>query len=698
MKRFVISSENLSENLKEIFIEKKTKEYFKVKINILHGEAKELEERQSSPSSRPSSPRSRPSSPLRRKNSSNTKVAHSDMLGDIVDRNLTEVFNTFKSDNIWSDKNLDREKESLLYIVEENLIDIFDTFKSDKTIRDKVDSSLLDIIEINLIDIFDTFNTRTDSTESAIILPETYPLASQASSLDSTPRNRTEQESAITSQIYEKIINNLENNEKYIFAVDNFADYIQVRYKVGNRMEEAAKAKAAADMDEDISLRSFNNYIIYIDNDKKFIKKFKINRKYNLKYILKIIYKKYDDIIIVSKRDNIKNILYQYKKSNYINIIFIYKKPNVGTEISQIENFEKIIDKKNQDKDDSTKLYYNKDYEIILKYFNDKKEAAKQQVKEASAAEITKRLKEGLATLSTGAMIVDTKTFEAPAEPEPEVPSLETKASTPDAELIMLQQESSVADYHRYHRISIEIINNIFNMLKTNNKALIISETKYSDNNKDEKKNINGVYTLHNETPLQYIYKSATSPNTIIYLTYRLNSIEPKYYISLTIKSDGNIVGYNLEFSLDYFTTWLLKDNKPYSFSDGNISFTINFQDNPNTETEDSLLDIVEGNLSNAFDTLNIKESKNTINNPNTKTDDSLLDIVEGNLSNVFDTLNDNTDDDALKLIKFLINYHDINSNVSALNLIQFLINYHDINSNVSALNLIKFLINSHKN
>ena len=732
MKRFVISSENLSENLKEIFIEKKTKEYFKVKINILHGAAKALEERQSSPSSRPSSPRSRPSSPLRRKNSSNTKVAHSDMLGDIVDRNLTEVFDTFKSDNSWSDKNLDREKESLLHIVEENLIDIFDTFKSDKTIRDKVDSSLLDIVEENLKEVFDTFNTRTTSEETDLTTSESS--SSEASSLDSTPLNRTEQESAITSQIYEKIINNLENNEKYIFAVDNFADYIQVRYKVGYRMEDEAKAKAKY-MDEDISLRSFNNYIIYIDNANKIIKKFKINRKYNLKYILKIIYKKYDDIIIVSKRDNIKNILYQYKKSNYINIIFIYKKTYGETEISQLENFEKIIDKKNQDKDDSTKLYYNKDYEIILKYFNDKKEAAKQQVKEASAAEltkrlkeglatqstgamivekntfeaaptpeapaapeaaaptpeaaaetetvaeteavaeITKRLKEGLATISTGAMIVEKNTFEAPAAPEAAAPTPEAAAPTPEAAADT--KASSVADYHRYHRISIEIINNIFNMLKTNNKALIISETKYSDNNKDEKKNINGVYTLHNETPLQYIYKSATSPNTIIYLTYRLNSIEPKYYISLTIKSDGNIVGYNLEFSLDYFTTWLLKDNKPYSFSDGNISFTINFQDNPNTETEDSLLDIVEGNLSNAFDTLNIKESKNTINNPNTKTDDSLLDIVEGNLSNVFDTLNDNTDDDALKLIKFLINYHDINSNVSALNLIKFLINSH---------------------
>ena len=731
MKRFVISSENLSENLKEIFIEKKTKEYFKVKINILHGAAKALEERQSSPSSRPSSPRSRPSSPLRRKNSSNTKVAHSDMLGDIVDRNLTEVFDTFKSDNSWSDKNLDREKESLLHIVEENLIDIFDTFKSDKTIRDKVDSSLLDIVEENLKEVFDTFNTRTTSEETDLTTSESS--SSEASSLDSTPLNRTEQESAITSQIYEKIINNLENNEKYIFAVDNFADYIQVRYKVGYRMEDEAKAKAK-DMDEDISLRSFNNYIIYIDNANKIIKKFKINRKYNLKYILKIIYKNYDDIIIVSKRDNIKNILYQYKKSNYINIIFIYKKTYGETEISQLENFEKIIDKKNQDKDDSTKLYYNKDYEIILKYFNDKKEAAKQQVKEASAAEltkrlkeglatqstgamivekntfeaaptpeapaapeaaaptpeaaaetetvaeteavaeITKRLKEGLATISTGAMIVEKNTFEAPAAPEAAAPTPEAAAPTPEAAADT--KASSVANYHR---ISNEIINKIFNMLKTNNKALIISETKYSDNNKDEKKNINGVYTLNkdNETPLQYIYKSATSPNTIIYLTYRLNSIEPIYYISLTIKSDENIVGYNLEFSLEHFTTLLLKDNKLYSFSDGNISFTINFQDNPNTETEDSLLDIVEGNLSNVFDTLDIKESKITINNPNTKTDDYLLDIVEGNLSNVFDTLNDNIDDDALKLIQFLINYHDINSNVSALNLIKFLINSH---------------------
>ena len=681
MKRFVISSENL----KEIFIEKKTKEYFKVKINILHGAAKALEERQSSPSSRPSSPRSRPSSPLRRKNSSNTKVAHSDMLGDIVDRNLTEVFDTFKSDNSWSDKNLDREKESLLHIVEENLIDIFDTFKSDKAIRDKVDSSLLDIVEINLIDIFDTFNTRTTSEEKDLTTSESS--SSEASSLDSTPRNRTtEQESNIIPQIYEKIINNLENDNMYIFAVDNFADYIQVRYKVGYKMEEEAKAKAA-DMNKNISLRSFNNYIFYIGNDNKLKEKFKINRKYNLKYILKIIYEKYDDIIIVSKPyESNKNILYQYKDSNYINIIFIYEK---DIEIRNIENFKKIIDNKNLDKDTPTIQNDNNDYKIIRTYFNDKKKAA-----------------------------------------------------------------ADFAESQKYSERYIYAINmnnlalKILNMLEQSNKILIISDVTVKnentanvihDNMNVEQDIINGIYKLdkiNGKNPEGSSYNKISTKHGInIILTPHFDKEQKKYTIRLILTGFQNDVKATLNIDINDFSKLVL-NGKPINMNNLSIlnyntrdydkrNITISIEDNPSTKTDDSLLDIVEENLSNVFDTLNIKEDKFTVDNPNKEAaitkeikqavaqlaaspkivqieiqpaPDSPLQLPAPET----DEAESSDDDDeaasnvsALNLIQFLINYHDINSNISALNLIKFLINSRDINSNVSALNLIKFLINS---
>ena len=654
----------------------KDKDSFKNIINTLNGE--EIERRILN---------QRPLSRLKKKRTknSNTKVAHSDMLGDIVDRNLTEVFDTFKSDNTRSDTNLYSEKDSLLDIVEENLIDIFDTFKSDKTIRDKVDSSLLDIVEENLKEVFDTFNTRTTSEETDLTTSE--PSLSETSSLDSTPRNRTEQESAITSQIYEKIINNLENDNMYIFAVDNFADDIQVRYKVGYKMEDAAKAKAkAADMNKNISLRSFNNYIFYIGNDNKLKEKFKINRKYNLKYILKIIYEKYDDIIIVSKRyESSKNILYQYKDSNYINILFIYEK---DIEIRNIENFKKIIDNKNLDKDTPTIQNDNNDYKIIRTYFNDKKKAA-----------------------------------------------------------------ADFAESQKYSERYIYAINmnnfalKILNMLEQSNKILIISDVTVKnentanvihDNMNVEQDIINGIYKLdkiNGKNPEGSSYNKISTKHGInIILTPHFDKEQKKYTIRLIL----NVIQYGVKATLNIDIndfSKLVLNGKPINMNNLSIlnyntrdydkrNITISIEDNPSTKTDDSLLDIVEENLSNVFDSLNIKEDKFTIDNPNKEAaitkeikqavaqlaaspkivqieiqpaPDSPLQLPAPETDEA-----ESSDDDeaasnvsALNLIQFLINYHDINSNVSALNLIKFLINSRDINSNVSALNLIKFLINS---
>ena len=479
---------------------------------------------------------------------SSTRVAHSDMLGDIVEENLKEVFDTFKSDNSRTGINLDREKESLLHIVEENLKEVFDTFKSDKTIQDKVDSSLLDIVEENLIDIFDTFNTRTTSREDQVYIPlkldeVSLSSSSEESSPVSTPRNHTKQESTINPQKYEKIINNLEKDKKmYIFAVDdNLADDIVVRYKVGYSMDEAAKA---ANMNKNISLRSFNNYIFYIDNNNNLKEKFKINRKYNLKYILKIIYETYDDIIIVSKRDNIKNILYQYKDSNYINIIFIYEK---NIEIRNIENFEKIIDNKNQDKDNSTIQNDNNDYKIIREHF------------------------------------------------------------------------------HLKHQI--KFLSYIFKMLKLSNKKLIISDVTVTK--KNIKKGIssdinvtqdiiNGIYELdkndRNTTGLRYNHISTKHGDNII-LSPNLVRDQGKYTILLTLNGTYGVTGH-LDIDINDFYKLLngkvikmtkLSDFLNYETKnyDDKINITISIEDNPSTKTDDSLLDIVEGNLRNVFDSLN---------------------------------------------------------------------------------------------
>jgi len=385
-----ILSELIQTNLQNVFNEldklidvqeKKRQEEEEVQKNISEG--KESIERLKIPMTR-----------VKRKSSIN-KVARSDMLLDIVERNLTDVFDTFKADNTKSVINLHIDNSSLLDIVERNLTDVFDTFKPDKvnsslldivernlidvfnTFKpDKVDSSLLDIVERNLIDVFDTFNTRTNRIPS---VEETSEPSSTESSASNTPRDNDHQsdndtriqvlQSTINQQKYEKITS-LDNKE-YSFAVNNFNE-ITIRCKVDKYNKDPEE------MDKNISLRSFNNYIIYIDNNNKFKEKFKINRKYNLKYILKIICEKYDDIIIVSKKYDIKkNILYQYKDSNYINIIFIYDKSVADTNIRELEKFNKIIIKKDEGKGNSTNLTENDDdYTVIWEYINNIKKAA----------------------------------------------------------------------------------------------------------------------------------------------------------------------------------------------------------------------------------------------------------------------------------------------------------------------------------
>ena len=90
------------------------------------------------------------------------------------------------------------------------------------------------------------------------------------------------------------------------------------------------------------------NYLIYVDGNDN-INVFQINRYYNLKHILYVIYKAFEDIIIISKKNTHEkesNTLYQYTNTN---LIFVYKKqPYDNNDIKNLRNFTKLIlDNKN---------------------------------------------------------------------------------------------------------------------------------------------------------------------------------------------------------------------------------------------------------------------------------------------------------------------------------------------------------------
>ena len=90
------------------------------------------------------------------------------------------------------------------------------------------------------------------------------------------------------------------------------------------------------------------NYLIYVDGN-NIINVFQINRYYNLKHILYVIYKAFEDIIIISKKNTHEkesNTLYQYTNTN---LIFVYKKLSYdNNDIKNLRNFTKLIlDNKN---------------------------------------------------------------------------------------------------------------------------------------------------------------------------------------------------------------------------------------------------------------------------------------------------------------------------------------------------------------
>ena len=220
---------------------------------------------------------------------------------------------------------------------------------------------------------------------------------------------------------------------------------------------------------------------------------------------------------------------------------------------------------------------------------------------------------------------------------------------------------------------------------------------------------INGIYKLdkiNGKNPKGLSYNKISTKHGInIILTPHLDKEQKKNTIRLIL----NVIQYGVKATLNIdindFSDLVL-NGKPIKMNNLSI-LNYNTRDydkrNITISIEDSLLDIVEENLSDVFDSLNIKEDKFTVDNPNKEAEITTSPkIVQIQPAPERDEAESSDDDDeaasnvsALNLIQFLINYHDINSNVSALNLIKFLINSRDINSNVSALNLIKFLINS---
>ena len=128
---------------------------------------------------------------------------------------------------------------------------------------------------------------------------------------------------------------------------------ITILYKDKDIGEDSDNGKNNAPFNIDDSLLKSYNYLIYIINNK--IEVFKIKRYYNLKHILKNIYKKYQDIIIISKKNAFKkdalekdalDTLYQYSEYLSINLIFIYK--NIGeNDINNLPKFKKQVLNKN---------------------------------------------------------------------------------------------------------------------------------------------------------------------------------------------------------------------------------------------------------------------------------------------------------------------------------------------------------------
>jgi len=236
-------------------------------------------------------------------------------------------------------------------------------------------------------------------------------------------------------------------------------------------------------------------------------------------------------------------------------------------------------------------------------------------------------------------------------------------------------------------------------MLKQSNKILIISDVTVKnentanvipDNMNVEQDIINGNYNLvkidkiNATTGLRY-NKISTNHDIYIILRPHPDNEQGKYTIRLILTGFKNDVKATLNIDINDFSKLVLNGNH---IKMNNLSFR-NYKDNTNKyedskitiSIEDSLLDIVEENLSNVFDSLNIKEDKFTVDNPNkeaeiTKEIKQALakltaspNIVQIEIQPAPETDEAESSDD-----------DEAASNVSALNLIKFLINSRDIN------------------
>jgi hypothetical protein len=254
------------------------------------------------------------------------------MVLSIVKINLESVFSILK----------ETKGQDVLPIVKNNLESVFSILKETKG------QDVLPIVKNNLESVFSILKEAKGQDVLPIVknnLESVFSILKETKGQGVLPIVKINLESVFSLFKQTQLIPDFFKTYPY---TDN---NITILYKdIG---EDSDKGKNNAPFNINDSLLKSYNYLIYIINNK--IEVFKIKRYYNLKHILKNIYKNYQDIIIISKKNAFKKdalekdaleTLYQYSEYLSINLIFIYK--NIGeNDINNLPKFKKQVLNKN---------------------------------------------------------------------------------------------------------------------------------------------------------------------------------------------------------------------------------------------------------------------------------------------------------------------------------------------------------------
>ena len=260
------------------------------------------------------------------------EAAASKMVLSIVKINLESVFSILK----------ETKGQDVLPIVKNNLESVFSILKETKG------QDVLPIVKNNLESVFSILKEAKGQDVLPIVknnLESVFSILKETKGQGVLPIVKINLESVFSLFKQTQLIPDFFKTYPY---TDN---NITILYKdIG---EDSDKGKNNAPFNINDSLLKSYNYLIYIINNK--IEVFKIKRYYNLKHILKNIYKNYQDIIIISKKNAFKKdalekdaleTLYQYSEYLSINLIFIYK--NIGeNDINNLPKFKKQVLNKN---------------------------------------------------------------------------------------------------------------------------------------------------------------------------------------------------------------------------------------------------------------------------------------------------------------------------------------------------------------